>query len=140
MATPHCPEYCSRCHKSSQLHSETIIRLASYLSSIGFFVPIITTVLYISFQECLTLMSQAERIIAAAHSLQLKLKQGVEFSGGQWEAGTTMKEVNTCIEVLLQSDELVLEKPSSSTLGESLRGLLLAHETVQVSAPMLHLY
>lgn len=85
-------------------------------------------------QECLALLQEAERILATALSLQLKLKQGVEFSGQEWEGERgAKKEVNTCIEVLLDSDELVIENPSSSHIGMGLRGLLIAHQDVEVS-------
>ena len=58
----------------------------------------------------------------------------MEFSGQEWEGEKgAKKEVNTCIEVLLDSDELVIENPSSSHIGMGLRGLLIAHQDVEVS-------
>ena len=79
------------------------------------------------------MLQQAERILATALSLQLKLRQGVEFSNQQWEGqGGGGREVNTCIEMLLDSDELVIETPSTSHIGKALRGLLVAHQDIQV--------
>ena len=39
--------------------------------------------------------------------------------------------MNTCIELLLDSDELVIETPSTSHIGKALRGLLVAHQDLQ---------
>lgn len=101
------------------------------------------------YQESITLLSQAERLIAAAHSLKSKLTQGLELSGGEMpatDAGVGGRvphvrgELDVSTELLLEGPELVLNDPTSSLTGMALSGMLVAQVALQVCAPtLLHL-
>lgn len=94
------------------------------------------------YQESITLLSQAERLLAAAHSLKSKLAQGLELSGGKLPAASSSEgermrqvksELDVSTEVLLEEPELVLKDPTSSLTGVALSGMLTAQAALQVS-------
>ena len=104
------------------------------------------------YQESITLLSQAEHLLAAAHSLKTKLAQGLELSGGKLptaaetgspgtgesekaKAARVRGELDVSTEVLLEGPELVLKDPTSSLTGMALSGMLAAQVALQVSAP-----
>ena len=95
------------------------------------------------YQESITLLSQSERLLAAAHSLKSKLTQGLELSGGTLpspsskvgggeEAKQFRGELDVSTEVLLEGPELVLKDPTSSVTGMALSGMLAAQVALQV--------
>ena len=93
------------------------------------------------YQESITLLSQAERLLAAAHSLRSKLTQGLELSGekesvaGHGEARKTRQakgELDVSTELLLEGPELVLKDPTNSLTGRALNGMLAAQVALQV--------
>ena len=78
-----------------------------------------------SSQECVTLLSQAEHSLAAAHSLRTKLTQDLELRGGDINK-SARSELDVSIDMLLEGPELVITEPSTSVVGRSLQGLLAA--------------
>ena len=87
------------------------------------------------YQECVTLLSQAEHLLACAHSLRTKLTQGLEVKnegegGGRGERRRS--ELDISVEVLLQEPELVLRDPAGSVTGLALQGLLVAQVATRV--------
>ena len=98
------------------------------------------------YQESITLLSQSERLLAAAHSLKSKLNQGLELSGGKVPSSPSSSkpgegertkqargELDVSTEVLLEGPELVLRDPTSSVTGMALSGMLAAQVALQVS-------
>ena len=82
---------------------------------------------------------------AAAYSLQLKLSQGLDLSGGGnkreergggTRGGRNDSEISASVEVLLQEPELVLQDPTSSLTGQALQGLLVAEVSSRVRRKM----
>lgn len=101
------------------------------------------------YQESVTLLSQAERLLAAAHSLKSKLSHGLELSGGEPPAsaaatgeGVKVSEVrgelDVSTEVLLEGPELILKDPTSSVTGMALSGMLASQVATQVSIYIIH--
>jgi len=107
------------------------------------------------YQECVTLLSQAEHLLASAHSLRTKLRQGLEMmkgggerrvggegreGGGGRKEGRTVgerrekgrNELDVSVEVLLEELELVLRDPGESLTGLALQGLLAAQVATKV--------
>ena len=90
------------------------------------------------YQECVTLLSQAEHLLACAHSLRTKLTQGLEVKkGGGGGEGRgrgegRRSELDISVEVLLQEPELVLRDPAGSITGLALQGLLAAQVATRV--------
>lgn len=107
------------------------------------------------YQECVTLLSQAEHLLASAHSLRTKLRQGLEMmkgggerrlggegreGGGGRKEGRAVgerrekgrNELDVSVEVLLEEPELVLRDPGESLTGLALQGLLTAQVATKV--------
>ena len=85
------------------------------------------------YQECVTLLSQAEHLLACAHSLRTKLTQGLEMKDGGGGRGERRRsELDISVEVLLQEPELVLRDPVGSVTGLALQGLLAAQVATRV--------
>ena len=89
------------------------------------------------YQECVTLLSQAEHLLACAHSLRTKLTQGLEMKNGGGGGGGRgegrRSELDISVEVLLEELELVLRDPVGSATGLALQGLLAAQVATRVS-------
>ncbi len=79
-------------------------------------------ILYI-LQECIGLLSQAEHLLASAHSLQTKLHRGVQL-GGASSRKEAAQEVGVCTEMMLEGPELVIRDPMNSVVGVAMKGLL----------------
>lgn len=90
------------------------------------------------------MLSQAECLLAAAHSLKSKLSHGLELSGGKPPAsaaatGERVKvskargELDVSTEVLLEGPELILKDPTNSVTGMALSGMLASQVAIQVS-------
>eukprot|EP00731_Ephydatia_muelleri_P020222 Em0012g1047a len=92
------------------------------------------------FQECASLLSQAELLLAAEHSLRIKLQRGLELmscdAGGKEGSGVgtevardplerERKEVNMGVGVLVESPELTVKDPAHSAMGRALQGLMM---------------
>ena len=87
------------------------------------------------YQECVTLLSQAEHLLACAHSLRTKLTQGLEMKnggGGRGRGEGRRSELDVSVEVLLEEPELVLRDPVGSATGLALQGLLAAQVATRV--------
>ena len=88
------------------------------------------------YQECVTLLSQAEHLLACAHSLRTKLTQGLEMKNGGGGGGGRgegrRSELDISVEVLLEELELVLRDPVGSATGLALQGLLAAQVATRV--------
>ena len=91
-------------------------------------------------QECASLLSQAELLLAAEHSLRIKLQRGLELmscdAGGKEGSGVgtevardplerERKEVNMGVGVLVESPELTVKDPAHSAMGRALQGLMM---------------
>lgn len=91
---------------------------------------------YSLLQECIGLLSQAERLLAAGHSLRGKLLQGLELAsrdmGGAEGVVSSSPEVAVATEVMLEEPELLVKDPLKSSVGVAMRGLLAAQTALQV--------
>jgi Rab3 GTPase-activating protein catalytic subunit len=88
-------------------------------------------------QECIGLIEKAEHDISTACSLQLKLKQGLEFMGKAGKGSDVeLKELMISVQMLLEGPELVLQDPMTSVTGLSFKGLLSAQLALQVMSPL----
>ena len=78
------------------------------------------------------MLSQAEHLLAAAHSLRTKLKQGLEVRSMDI-AKQSQRELDVSTETILEGPELVIKNPNDNTTGLALQGLLAAQVATRVS-------
>ena len=86
----------------------------------------------------MSLISQAESLLAAGQSLRGKLHRGLELTCTHSKVGVTSlspdvdAEIAASAEVMLETPELVINHPLKSLVGVAMRGLLAAQTTIPV--------
>ena len=126
----------------SSIHQPSLDTLPKYkVEHSTLIIFFITESLCLSLQECIGLLSQAEHLLAAAHSIKTKLAQGLELIGevailqtlSKQPIHTQRSEFDVSTEMLLEGPELIINDPTSSVTGLALKGLLAAQVAMRVS-------